>query len=91
MNLESHIKSTGGIGKEIHEFLDQFFGEYRIDHRVVPHHKIGIKLVGEKFGATAMPIAEKHIRDDWNGELPEGPDDLSFYRETWAVDVNTLM
>src|SRR5574341_1013170 len=81
MNTESHIKSTGGAGKEVHEFLDQFFALYRIDHRVILHHKIGMRLVGLKFGTDAIPIAEKHIRDDWNGEIPEGPDDLSFYRD----------
>lgn len=86
MNTESHIKSTGGAGKEVHEFLDQFFALYRIDHRVILHHKIGMRLVGLKFGTDAIPIAEKHIRDDWNGEIPEGPDDLSFYREAWACD-----
>lgn len=87
MNLGDHVKATAGAGREVHKFLDQFFAQFGIDHRVVLHHKVGMKIVAARFGPDAIIIAEQHIRDDWAGQLPEGPDDKSFYREAWAADL----
>lgn len=86
MNLDDHIKATAGAGREIHEFLDQFVHQFGIDHRVALHHKAGIAIVVKQFGEKARAIAEQHIRDDWAGQLPVGPDDAEFYREAWACD-----
>ena len=86
MNLKDHLIYTGGAGKEIHIFLDQYFRIYGIDHRVVLHHKLGIQYIAEKFGPDTIPIAENHIRMDWNGELPEDHNDDRFYRLAWACD-----
>lgn len=91
MKLEYHLKTTGGAGKYIHLFLDQFFKEYREDHRVILHHKKGIELVGKLYGYDAMVIAENHIRDDWEGGLPNGPNDLNYYRYVWAYDLHDFV
>ena len=85
MKVDEHLKMTGG-GREVHEFLDQYYTEYGIDHRLILHHKLGIALVGKTFGHDAMAIAEAHIRSDWGGSLPEDFEDQKFYQLVWACD-----
>ena len=89
MELEDHIKSTGGAGREVHIYLDQYYKFFKIDHRIILHHKLALKLIGEKFGPDAIPIAEQHIRDDWGGQLPESYLDKNFYRLAWFSDEET--
>jgi hypothetical protein len=84
MKHEDHIKD--GM-PEVHAFLDQFYSSYGADHRVVFHHRLGVRLMGKVFGPDAMPIAEKHIRDDWGGKLPASHKDTQFYRDAWAEDI----
>ena len=86
MNLDEHIKATAGAGREIHVFLDQFYQQYGIDHRVVLHHEMGITLAVTRFGDEARAIAERHVRDDWAGQIPSGPDDTEYYQEAWACN-----
>jgi len=86
MNLNDHIKATNGVGREIHAFLDQYYQQYGIDHRVVLHHEAGIRLAVAQFGDEARAIAEKHIRNDWAGQISVGPDDKEYYQEAWACD-----
>jgi hypothetical protein len=89
MELKDHIKSTGGAGREVHIFMDQYYKYFKIDHRIILHHKLALKLIGEKFGPDAIPIAEQHIRDDWMGQIPESFLDRNFYREAWFCDIET--
>ncbi len=91
MNLIDHLKTTGGAGENIHLFMDQFYKYFGRDHRVILHHKMGIKAVGKIFGTAAMPIAENHILDDWQGGMPNGPHDKNFYRLAWAYDLHMFM
>ena len=86
MKLDEHLKMTNGEGKEIHEFLDQYYTKYSIDHRLILHHKLGIALIGKLFGSEAMSIAESHIRSDWGGALPDNFEDRRFYQLAWACD-----
>ncbi len=88
MRIDDHIRQTGGAGKEIHQFLDQYYGTLGHDHRIILHHKLALKLIASKFGPQAVPIAERHIRDDWHGELPESYADRNFYRLEWSYDSN---
>lgn len=87
MKQDEHIKNTGGAGAEIHQYMDQFYFLFGQDHRVVIHHELGLKLVAKVFGPEAIPIAEQHIRDDWDGWLPIDMDDRMFYRRAWAYDM----
>jgi hypothetical protein len=60
----------GRRADEIHSFLDQFWTKYRISPRRLLHHRLGIKLIVEKFGEEAWGAAELHIVDD-EGRVPE--------------------
>jgi hypothetical protein len=91
MDLENHLITTGGAGRNIHIFLDHFYRYFREDHRVILHHQEGIKVVGNIFGTEAMSIAENHIRDDWYGGMPLGHYDIKFYRMVWAYDIHSFM
>lgn len=86
MKREDHLKRTNGQGDEVHKVLDHYFHYFFKDHRVVLHHKRAIKLISEIFGDYAIPIAEQHIRDDWDGKIPEDYNDRNFYREAWAFE-----
>ena len=91
MRIEKHLITTGGAGRRIHLFLDHFYRYYRADHRVILHHREGIKVIGKLFGYDAIPIAENHILDDWKGGMPEGPFDRNFYRIECAIDFRDFM
>lgn len=91
MYLENHLIITGGAGRKVHLFLDHFYRYFRLDHRVILHHREGIKVVGMLFGYEAMSIAENHVRDDWAGNVPKGPFDRNFYRYEWATDFRDFM
>ncbi len=88
MRLDDHIRRSGGAGTEIHRYLDQYYPTFGHDHRVVLHHKMALKLIASKFGPEAVPIAEQHIRDDWDGKLPESYADRSYYRLDLSYDAN---
>jgi len=87
MKVKDHLGRSGGMGIEIHEFLDRYFLTHGTDHRVILHHKFGIKLVIQRFGPDAAAIAEQHIRDDWFGNLPENCFDREYYRSSWGDNV----
>lgn len=74
MKLEEHeqrcVEKFGKPYTEVHRFLDQFMEKYGPPHRRLLHHRPGIELIGEKFGAEAALAAELHIRDDF-GFVPE--------------------
>jgi hypothetical protein len=74
MHHEDHAKHTlrifGRRADEVHTFLDQFFPKYKISHRRLLHHRLGIKLIVKKFGEKAWGPAELHILDD-EGRIPE--------------------
>jgi hypothetical protein len=92
MRQEEHVKRTKGKGKEIHQFIDQYYAIYGTDHRVVLHHALGVKLIGEKFGAKAIPIAEQHIRDDWGvKDIPQDHLDQNFYRVAWCSNLHNFI
>jgi hypothetical protein len=87
MRYVDHIRRTGGAGEEVHKFLDQYYQLYRDDHRVILHHKKVLPLIAKKFGPDAVVIAETHIRDDYEGKLPEFLD-RQYFREAWAYDID---
>ncbi len=69
MNKAQHIAATrkalGADFAEVHDFLDQFWGEVpSLGHRIILHHALGVELVVARFGEEARPAAELHIRDD---------------------------
>ena len=71
MKLEDHEKqSVEYFGKpftEVHVFLDQFFDKFRgAEHRRVLHHTMGVNEIVRRFGEEARPVAELHIKEDWN-------------------------
>ena len=88
MDLEKHLITTDGAGKNIHLFLDHFYKYFKEDHRLILHHQEGIKIVGSIFDEDTMIIAENHIRDDWFGALPKNQLDRNFYRYEWAYDLH---
>jgi hypothetical protein len=73
LDLETHIKHTLRIyqrrAEEVHRFLDQFWPKYKISHRRLLHHRLGIQLAVKHLGETAWGPAELHIIDDL-GYLP---------------------
>ena len=76
MKLAEHADACRQeLGKpffEIHEFIDQYaqdFGGFA--HRRLLHHRLGVKLVLERFGDEAAGAAELHIKQDTNGVVPE--------------------
>ncbi len=68
MHFDDHVKHTlriyGRPAEEVHIFLDQFFPKYRISHRRLLHHRLGVALAVKKFGEEAWGPAERHIVDD---------------------------
>ncbi|MGC8493456.1 MAG: hypothetical protein ACP5SH_17155 [Syntrophobacteraceae bacterium] len=74
MHHEEHAKHTlriyGRRADEVHLFLDQFWEKYRISHRRLLHHRLGVELAVKKFGEAAWGPAELHILDDL-GCIPE--------------------
>ena len=67
---QTSLEQFGCRFSKVHQFLDQYFGRFRFLHRVIFHHKRGLDIIEEKFGADARRAAEIHIREDSGGELP---------------------
>ena len=86
MTIDDHIKNTQGRGRDVHLFIDQFAWKFKYDHRIVLHHKQGVEWIVKQLGENARWIAEQHIKDDWDGKLPEAYNDRNFYRIEWACD-----
>ena len=87
MRVEQHLLRTNGKGKEVHEFIDQFYEIYGDKHRAIFHHKEGIEWVVKIFGEEARWIAEKHVFDDINGDMfndpiPESKNDYRMENES---------
>lgn len=74
MHHDQHAKHTlriyGRRADEVHAFLDQFWPKYRISHRRLLHHRLGVELAVRQLGETAWGPAELHIIDDL-GCIPE--------------------
>jgi hypothetical protein len=68
MHHDQHVKRTlrlyGRRADAIHLFLDQFWDKYRISHRRLLHHQLGIELIIRLFGEEASGPAKLHIIDD---------------------------
>jgi len=68
MHHDRHVKHTlrlyGMRGDHIHLFLDQFWPKYKISHRRLLHHQLGIELAVRRFGEEASGPAKLHIIDD---------------------------
>ncbi len=75
--VEHIIRCQAVLGKpwaEVHDFLDGYFRVMPYDaHRVLLHHALGIELCVRKLGEDARPAAELHVRDDFGGIVPAGP------------------
>jgi hypothetical protein len=70
------VEKLGAPFWEVHTWLDQYFRTYRgLPHRIILHHRLGMKLAGILFGPEAEAAARLHIMDD-QGRLPLGPEDL---------------
>ena len=78
MRQEDHeARALVAFGRKftaIHEFLDQYFPAYGPCHRIILHHQRGIDLIKSIFlredPAIIQAVAEQHIRDDQDGQLP---------------------
>jgi hypothetical protein len=68
VHFNDHVKHTlriyGRRADEVHLFLDRFFPKYRISHRRLLHHRLGVQLIVKKLGEKARGPAELHIVDD---------------------------
>lgn len=67
MEISKHLVNTNGVGKEIHEFIDQYWNDFERDHRCIFHHRKGIDYLINKFGEDSRPIILQHLRDDEYG------------------------
>ena len=74
MNREEHAKSSeaalGDSFAAVHDFLDQYAKEFPREHRKLYHHRQGLILVAQRFGAQGVKAAERHIMED-EGCIPE--------------------
>jgi hypothetical protein len=71
MKLEDHEKQSidwfGEPWTEVHVFLDQFAPKFRgAEHRRILHTVEGVAEVVRRFGEESRPVAELHIKEDWN-------------------------
>lgn len=76
-HIDCSRKTFGKPWLEVHRFLDQYFPDFGMYHRIVLHHERGIDLVVAKFGEEARPIAEQHILDDQR-RIPKDWRDFDF-------------
>lgn len=93
-HMEISIKMFGDPGKLIHEFLDQFFGQYGPYHRFLLHNRKGIVLINQKFPGPARAIAEQHCLDDL-GFIVDNPMSPEFtmdrdYADGWSKGNNYM-
>lgn len=58
---------------EVHAWLDRFYLVYEGWHRIILHHRAGLDLLVREMGEGIRAAGELHIRDDWQGELPDDP------------------
>lgn len=63
-HAEHSLRIFGRLADEVHIFLNQYWTKYRICHRRLWHHRLGVRLAVEEFGETAWGLAELHIVDD---------------------------
>ena len=63
---------------EVHDFLDQYSPRFPREHRILYHHKQGLKFIEKEFGPEAVQAAESHIAED-EGFVPE--DHTHFHTE----------
>lgn len=76
-HIDRAQKTFGRPWVEVHRYLDQYFPQFGMYHRIVLHHQRGIDLVVAKFGKEAQPVAEQHILDDQQ-RIPEDWRDFDF-------------
>lgn len=76
-HVASSLRVFGQSFSFVHKFLDHYFKEYSIAHRMLLHHKKGVDLVVAKFGEDARQPAEQHIIED----VGIVPDDWKWYKE----------
>lgn len=69
-HAEACVKEFGKPFEEIHVFLDQFWPKYKISHRRLLHHWLGLELIVNRFGKEARAPAELHIFQDL-GRVPK--------------------
>jgi len=68
------VEKLGAPFWEVHNWLDQYFRTYwGLPHRIILHHRLGVKLAGILFGPEAEAAAKLHVMDD-QGRLPQGPE-----------------
>lgn len=58
---------------EVHSWLDRFYPAYDGWHRIILHHRVGLDLLVREMGEGVRAAGELHIRDDWQGDLPDDP------------------
>ena len=86
MTTDKHTERTGGVGRDIHEFIDQFYDLFGNKHRVIFHHKEGIEWLCKVFGESNRWIIEKHISDDVNGDMFDNPiPDKEYAIRLWGI------
>ncbi len=88
MDIEEHLKESNGKGKEIHEFLDQFYSKFKEDHRCILHHEVGIELTVRRFGEESRNIAINHIISDI-GRIPKDFRDKRYDVCWYVTDIET--
>lgn len=76
-HIDRSRKAFGKPWIEVHRFLDQYFPQFGMYHRIVLHHQRGIDLVVARFGEDARLVAEQHILDDQK-RIPEDWRDFDF-------------
>jgi len=64
---------------KVHKHLDSYFPILRDAHRMIFHHKQGVEHMVHHYGEKARGIAQQHIKDDYQGVLPEGFLDRNYF------------
>lgn len=68
-HAENCFKRCGHRFAHVHAFLDQYYREFGLSHRMLLHHKKDVELIVKRFGEQAREPAEQHIFEDV-GEVP---------------------
>src|SRR3989338_8847492 len=61
-----HLKTI----REVNLWIDRYFESMGPAHRRELHHQYGIEAARSLYGDIGARIAELHIKDDYNGEIP---------------------
>jgi hypothetical protein len=69
-------EALGSDWAELHRWFDQYAEEYCGWHRVILHHGLGIERAVEVFGERAREAARMHVRDDFDGRIPDSYRDM---------------